>query len=353
MVSRPAKIGRWIGAGLLGVLVLLVGIVLIVPNTEGGRAFIVRKLSEVTDGKVRLAGIHGTFPAALDLDRLELRDSQGLWLWADRVSLRWSPGALIARHVNVDSLHVARLHVDRAPVPDKKDSESSSSSIPETDLRDLTVNTLELGKALAGDPASLTVKGNAHLRSLEDADIHITARRTGGNGNYEVTAHLDPQSMNARVRLQEPANGPLENLVKVPNLGARNVLVELRGPRNAEDLRLSVDAGPLQARANGRIDLKGSTADLNYSLTAPAMSPMEGLSWQRIDLKGQIQGSFTRPTANGRLVIEQLEAPGGARLAGLDARVKADKGFVALQAGIDGLQIPGPAPRLFAESRLS
>jgi translocation and assembly module TamB len=159
--------------------------------------------------------------------------------------------------------------------------------------------------------------------------------------------------MNATLRLQEPANGPLENLLEVPDLGALNVLVELRGPRNAEDLRLSVDAGPLQARANGRIDLQGSTANLNYSLSAPAMSPTQGLSWQRVNLEGQIHGPFTKPSADGRLIIEQLEAPGGARLAALDAKVKADRGYVALQAGIDGLQIPGPAPKLFADSRLS
>src|ERR1700742_258886 len=158
MRSRAARIALWTGAGLLAVLVLLLGTVHIAPNTEGGRAYIVRKLSDVTDGKVRLVGIHGSFPAALDLDRLELRDSHGLWLWADHISLRWSPGALLARHVNVDSLHVALLHVERAPVPDKDEKpSSSSSSIPETDLADLAISTLELGKALAGDPTSLTV----------------------------------------------------------------------------------------------------------------------------------------------------------------------------------------------------
>ena len=79
---------------------------------------------------------------------------------------------------------------------------------------------------------------------------------------------------------------------------------------------------------------------------------MEGLSWQRVNLQGQIHGPFTEPAADGRLVIEQLEAPGGARLAALDAQVKGDQGSVTLQAGIDGLQIPGPAPKLFADSRL-
>jgi len=354
MLPRPARIAFWAGAGLLGVVLLLVSAVLIIPNTDSGRAYIVRKLSEVTDGKVRLAGIHGSFPAALDLDRLELRDSQGLWLWADHISLRWSPIALIVRHVDVDSLQVELLHVERSPVPDEREKpSSSSSSIPRTDLKNLAIHTLELGKALAGDPTSLTVKGNAHLRSLEDADAHLTAQRVSGNGNYEVTAHFDAESMNATVTLQEPADGPLENLIKVPGLGALNVLVELKGPRNAEDLQLSVDAGPLQARANGRIDLKSSTAELNYSLTAPAMSPMEGLSWQRIDLKGRLQGPFTKPATVGHLLIEQLQAPGGAQLALLDARLEGNRGFVALKAGIDGLQIPGSAPRLFADSRLS
>lgn len=353
MVSRPARIALWTGAGLLGVVLLLVSAVLIIPNTDSGRAYIVRKLSDVTDGKVRIAGIRGTFPAALDLDRLELRDSQGLWLWADHSSLRWSPGALIGRHVDVDSLHVQLLHVERAPIPEKEDEPQSSSSIPRTDLKDLRIQTLELGKTLAGEPTSLTVRGNAHLRSLEDADAHLTAQRVTGNGNYEVTVHFDPESMNATVKLQEPANGPLENLIKVPGLGALNAQIELKGPRNAEDLQLSVDAGPLQARANGRIDLKNGTANLNYSLTAPAMSPMEGLSWRRVDLKGRLLGPFTKPTADGRLLIEQLQAPGGTQLALLDAHLEGDQGFVALKAGIDGLQIPGPEPKLFADSRLN
>jgi translocation and assembly module TamB len=353
-MSRPVRIALWTGVGLVALLVLVVSIALTIPNTESGRAFISRKASELTRGQVRLTGIHGSFPAALDLDRLELRDSQGLWLWADHISLRWSPAALLSRHVDVDLLHIARLHVERSPIPEKNEPQSSSSSsVPRTDLRDLRIDTLELGKALAGDPTSLTVKANAHLRSLQDADAHLSAHRTAGNGDYEVDAHFDPRSMNATVRLQEPAHGPLENLVKVPDIGALSALVKLSGPRDAEDLQLSVDAGPLQARANGRIDLTNSAADLSYSLTAPRMSPYEGLSWERIDLQGRIRGPFTRPTADGHLLIRELQAPGGGRLAELDARVKGDRGLVNLQAGIDGLQIPGPAPKLFRDSRLT
>ena len=354
MMSRPVKIAAWSGGVLLGLVVVLVGAVLIIPNTNGGRALIERETSELTQGRIRLSGIHGTFPAALDLDRVEIRDAQGLWLWAEHISLRWSPGALLTKHVDVDSLHIALVHVERAPVPEPNQEKSSSaSSIPRTDLRDLTIGVLELGKALAGEPASLTVRANAHLRSLEDADAHLTARRTAGNGDYEVDAHFDPRSMNATLKLQEPANGPLENLVKVPDIGALSVLAKLSGPRNAEDLQLSVDAGPLRARANGRIDLQNKAADLSYSLTAPEMSPSPGLSWQKIQLSGRLQGPFTRPGADGHLLIESLQAPGGVQLAELDAQMKGDMGYVTLHAGIDGLKIPGPAPTLLQSSRLT
>ncbi|HEY6924963.1 MAG TPA: translocation/assembly module TamB domain-containing protein, partial [Steroidobacteraceae bacterium] len=83
------------------------------------------------------------------------------------------------------------------------------------------------------------------------------------------------------------------------------------------------------------------------------MSPYEGLSWERIELQGRLRGPFARPTADGHLLIKELQAPGGARLAGLDAKLRGDQGLINLQAGIDGLQIPGPAPQLLQDSRLT
>jgi len=194
-MRRGLKITAWIVAVLAAVVLVLFGTLLIIGNTEGGRAFIVRVTAQLTKGHVQLAGIHGSFPAALDLDRLELRDDDGVWLFAEHISLRWSPSALLTRHIKVDTLHVARLHIERAPLPDKEKKPSSTPSIPHTDLANLSVDTLELGKALAGEPVSLVVKANAHLRSLQDATAHVVAQRTGGNGDYELQVQFDPVRM--------------------------------------------------------------------------------------------------------------------------------------------------------------
>jgi translocation and assembly module TamB len=352
-MRRALKITAWTAAVLAALIVLLLGTVLIVGNTESGRAFIVRETAQLTKGHVQLAGIHGSFPAALDLDRLELSDDGGVWLFAEHISLRWSPSALLTHHVKVDTLHVARLHIERAPLPDKQKKPSTTPSIPHTDLANLSIDTLELGKALAGEPVSLIVKASAHLRSLQDATAHVVAQRTGGNGNYELQLQFDPAHMDATLQLHEPANGPLENLIKVPGLGELSLSARVSGPRSAAEIQLTVDAGPLRGRAQGTVDLVHSSADLDYSLNAPQMTPYPGLTWQSVDLKGRFHGPFTRPTADGHLRVKELQAPGGTQLSALDADLTANAGLISLRALIDGLLIPGPQPTLFQDSQLS
>lgn len=351
-MGRGVKIAVWSLGGLIALLALLVLAVLVIGNTESGRAFAIRTTSRLTNGHVLLSGIHGSFPSALDLDRLELRDDRGMWLFAERISLRWSPLDLLTRHVTVETLHVGRLHIERPPTPSAPKQPSSSPSIPHIDLANLTLDTLELGKALAGDDVSLAVNATAHLRSLEDATAHLVARRTGGDGDYELQIRFDPQRMDGSLKLQEPANGPLENLLKVPGLGALSVSVLLNGPRSAESIHLSVDAGPLRGRAQGTVDLVKGAADLDYSLLAPRMTPFEGLGWETVELRGQFHGPFTRPIADGHLLVKSLYTPGGAALSDLSARLTASAGHASLDATVAGLTIPGPKPSLLQDSPL-
>ena len=148
---------------------------------------------------VQLSGIHGSFPAALDLDRLQLSDDRGVWLYAEHISLRWTPWDLLADHVQIDSLHVGLLHMERTPVSNPDDKSNSNTSFPRSDLTELTVDTLELGPSLAGAPTSLMVKGSAHWVSLQDTMVKLLAQRTGGHGNYDVQVRLDAEIGRAHV----------------------------------------------------------------------------------------------------------------------------------------------------------
>src|SRR5947209_13357039 len=59
-------------------------------------------------------------------------------------------------------------------------------------------------------------------------------RRSSDLGNYDVQLRFNDDRMDANLKLQEPANGPLENLLQVPGLGDLSVVAQLSGPRTAD-----------------------------------------------------------------------------------------------------------------------
>jgi translocation and assembly module TamB len=352
-MRRALKIAAWIFGSLLLLVAVLVSVVLVAGNNESGRALIVRLTSRFTDGQVQLSGIGGSFPEALDLDRLQLSDARGVWLFADHISLRWSPWALLGRDVRIDSLHVGLLHIERAPVSKPETKPSSSFSFPHSDLTHLSIDTLELGPDLAGTATSLVIKGSAHWRSLRDAMASVVAQRTGGVGNYDVQLRFNADRMDATLKLQEPVNGPLENLLQIPGLGALSAFVQLSGPRTAEKVQLTLDAGALHSRAHGTLNLTDSSGDLNYSLTASEMTPRPGLSWQSVDSQGRWHGTLQAPSAEGHLLIKQLQIPGGTQLEDLNANLTTKGELLTAHAILDGLVIPGPQPTLFRDAPLT
>jgi len=319
-MRRAWRVGAWTLGSVLVVLVVLVTVVLIAGNTAAGRALIERSIARYSDGRVQLSGLAGSFPSAIDLGRLQLRDEHGVWLVAERVSLRWSPLALLVRHLDIERLDLARLEIERRPVSQASKKESTTR-LPRTDIRQLSIGTLELGPQLAGMPATLSVAGSAHLLSLEHASATLTAHRTNGAGDYEIRLWSDPSRVDASLTLEEPAGGALANLLRVPGLGALSVTANLNGPRNAEHLRVTASAGELRALAQGSLDFTQRSADVTYHLEAPAMTPAASLSWERITLQGQFRGTVTAPRADGKLRIDRLQIPGGGGLASLAASV--------------------------------
>jgi len=348
-MRRGLRITSWIVGSVLLSVVALVGALLIAGNTSGGRIWLEHVTARVTSGHVRISGLAGSFPTAIDLQQLQLSDAHGTWLTAQRVALHWSPLALLARHITVENLIVGRLAIERAPVSEPK--KHSSTRLPQIDLGRLSIGALELSPQLTGLRATLAVQGSAHLISLENAAARITARRTDGEGgDYELTLRFDPARMDASLKLDEPAGGALANLLHYSDLGALTVVANLSGQRSAEHVEVSARAGQLQAHAVGSLDLNRESADIAYSLNASAMAPRPDLSWQRIALQGRWQGTLTAPHASGRLEVVSLQSSGGMGLATLNADLNADGGDLALHATAEGLVLPGPQPRLLADS---
>jgi translocation and assembly module TamB len=354
-MSRGARIAAWSVGGLLLLILMLIVAVVIIGNTAGGRRLLENETAKLTSGKVRIAGLAGAFPGTIDMASLQLSDSKGVWMTADQVSLHWSPLALLGWRLHIDSLDARAVDVARKPVSTPAStnrSSSSSSSVPAIDIDRMEVGTLVLEPAAAGMSARLNIQGNLHYRSMTDASGSLVARRTNGTGDYEVALRVSRSQVAARLQLQEPAGGPLEHLVNLPDLGALSVVANVDGPRNAEKLRLDAHAGQLTASASGTVDLTGRAADLSYSVSSPAMSPKPGVAWRRVALQGRWVGPVATPHATGVLDLEGLQLTDGAQLGSLRANLAADGRTLTLRATADGIMVAGSQPQLLQGSPL-
>ena len=346
-MRRVFKVSAW----AIGIAVLLAtvlgGAVMVGGNTAAGRGFLERLTFRLTSGYVKLNGLGGSFPTQLTLGELQLIDREGVWLTADDISLTWRPLRLLERQIRVDTLHVTRLHMERAPVGDGK---GGKASVPYIDIGQFAANTVELGAPLTGTAVALSLQGNLRMISLEDANGDVLARRLNGDGEYVLHLRFNPERMDASLAVHEPASGPLENILSLPGLGALSATATLKGPRNGELVDLDLTAGDLRARAHGQIDLTHSSADLAYSVTAPAMAPRPDLAWAGVTLEGNWHGALASPNADGRLTVQRLAVAGDTRMAALTADLAASAGKLAVHATVDGLEIPGPQPKFFAKS---
>ncbi|HEY2675500.1 MAG TPA: translocation/assembly module TamB domain-containing protein [Steroidobacteraceae bacterium] len=339
------KIAIWILCGLVLSGILVVGAVYTIGNTNAGRSAIERLTDRLTQGQVKLSGLRGSFPQHLWVDELELRDGQGIWLTARGIALDWSPLAYLQNRLQIDGLQIAGVHMQRLP----KGSGASGGaevSIPRIDVASMSIGVLQLDPQLAGAPTSLTLQGGAHLRSVREMSFDAAARRINGEGEYELHLRFDAKRMDASLKLHEPASGPLENILSLPGLGALNATLNLHGPRDGEQLEVSIQAGSLTGHARGSFDLSKLSADLDVDVSAGTMTPRPDLTWQSAALKGRWRGSLESPTAEGHLKIDGLKIPGDAQAARVDADIAADRGNAQLHALIVGLKVPGPSPRI-------
>jgi translocation and assembly module TamB len=298
---------------IVGLPLLIVGAVLMVGNTDTGRRFIERTTDHVTGGRVHLEGLAGRFPDRLKLAQLQLQDRQGLWLQAQQIELDTSLLDLLSKEGRIDLLHAGKLTVLRAPDYGPSAPSTSPSSgmwFRELRLDRLDVQRLELGAALVGDPVAVQIQASARLYSLQRLSAQLSAQRLDSVPSaYRAALQIDSKQLDVRVDLQEDAGGPLTHLAQLPDLGALEVHLLLKGPREALQTHLDLHAGPLSASVQGNVNLRANAADLAVDMDSPAITPIFGVSWQRLSLHGTWRGTLAAPNTSARLEVAGINAP--------------------------------------------
>jgi translocation and assembly module TamB len=267
-----------VAAGLVALLVLVY--VLLKAGALSGAVDDLVALVLGDDGGgffVRVDGVSGSLPDHIVVEKIEIGDSEGVWLTFEDVEARWNPFDLFHPFsdamwvVDVDDVQAKRAIWTRLPTAEDTAKEATEPDEP-FELEEmlpiyvdhLLVDELDVGESvLGGRTALMRAEGELVIGDWEhgkiDLDVtHLDDVRGGIAIDLETSGA--PLRIEGTVRAEEGDAGLLVGLAQMPQAGAIDVAFDAAGTLAdlALDGRASVErVGQLAVDANLAIDPAG------------------------------------------------------------------------------------------------
>ena len=268
-MKRRYRIAIYAALSVIGVLLALVAGLFAVLQTGYARDQLRQQIANATAGSstaVDFDAIEGLLPFDMQLVGLRLSDRDGTWLTADRVSLSWSPSALLAGRVQVDALTAGTIAVARAPAAEQtQEPDKPGPLIPDLpvaiDLRRLSVERVALAAPILGEPAALSLEAQAQLGEIADGlAASLTVRQLEGNtgtADIDVAYRPDDDFLKLNADVAEPKGGVLGRLLGLPQRSDLRITLKGEGPLDAwqGQMASTLDGQPLvdlRAEIGGR-----------------------------------------------------------------------------------------------------
>jgi len=244
-MKRRYRIAIYVALSVIGILLALVAGLFGVLQTGYARDQLRQWIAEATADSstaVQFDAIEGVVPFDMQLVGLRLSDRDGTWLTADRISLAWSPSALLAGRLQVDTLTAGTIDVARGPATEQAQGpDEPGPLIPELpvtiDLRRLSVERVALAAPILGEPSALSLEGRAQLGEIADglaASLNVQQLEGNtGTAAIDVAYRPDDDFLKLKADVVEPQGGVLGRLLGLPQRSDLRIALDGEGPLDA------------------------------------------------------------------------------------------------------------------------
>src|SRR5688500_3129149 len=244
-MKRRYRIALIVGLSVVGVLLALVAGLFALLQTGYARDQLRQRIADATAGsstEIHLDAIEGLVPFDMQLVGLRLSDRDGTWATADRISLSWSPSALLAGRLQVDALTAGTIDVARTPAAEQaQEPEEPGPLIPELpitiDLRRLSVDRVALAAPILGEPAALSLEARAQLGEIADGlSASLNVQQLEGNAGtavIDLAYRPDDDFLKLNADVEEPQGGVLARLLGLPQRSDFRIALNGEGPEVA------------------------------------------------------------------------------------------------------------------------
>jgi translocation and assembly module TamB len=278
-------------------------------------SFVQDRLS-TPERQIRLSNIQGALGSDVSVREITISDAEGVWLRVNNARLNWNQAALFLGRLEVRTLAADSIEYFRNAIPtdqvDLPPPEAGSLQIPEFPvaiiLEQLSVPRVTFGENVFGLGSEISLDGAFTLEGGNlDAQLDIVRLDgPGGTLDLDVAYQKAANSVDVGVRLVEPENGLIANLLNIE--GRPAVELTLAGAGPVADLRTE-----LVLNANGQTALSGvatiAQAPEGFAVAADLRGPLATLVAEPYR---PFFGAETALTANGL-----VRSGGGFSISGL------------------------------------
>jgi len=220
--SRPGPIRRALRWIAIVVLIALVGVIVILVTTPGGRmlALTINRLGSSPSQSVEIDRIVGLLSGTTRIGHVILSDASGEpWLLLKGITIDWSPLALLSSTLDIEALTVDLVELARLPQGGEDADEGGALVLPVAfDIKRFAAMDIVVGAPVAGRVARFEASGRATVNAtLSMAMADLSVKRTDGvGGDLTLDADYDEAEdrFNVSVALSEPPGGVMANLLR-------------------------------------------------------------------------------------------------------------------------------------------
>ncbi|MFK7753087.1 MAG: translocation/assembly module TamB domain-containing protein [Sedimentitalea sp.] len=276
-------------------------------DSDEAGGLLVDLLEDTLSGDSRtidVTGLSGALSARASIEQITVSDDDGVWLTIRGAVLDWNRLALLRGQFQVNTLRADTIILARAPTPVPSDPELPSPEaqpfkLPELpvsiDIGELAVDTLELGEALVGVAAELTLSGAITLADGELAATLAASRLDRPSDRFDLVAGFanETDMITLDLVLAEAANGLVSNTLGLPGRPSLRLSAVGTGPVAdfTADLQLATEGTD---RLTGQVTLRETDQATAFQATLggdvqPLLAP-EYRSFFGTDTRLQLSG---------------------------------------------------------------
>lgn len=205
-------------------------------TTPGARlvAWAIEKYAATPDQIVRIADPSPLLTGQFTAGSVTLFDGEGIYAEVRDLSLNWSPAALLSFRFDAAAISAGSVRVERLPVPSTETKEVRSTLALPVDVKIDAIDLKEIviGKAIAGEDQFLTASGKVNATNESIALAITAAQRDRPEARAVADIVFNPAGNELKLEavVDEPANGVLAKLLRLPNEPAVSIKLTGEGP---------------------------------------------------------------------------------------------------------------------------